>query len=58
MDLDQPTKLKEGYHSYAPLFSIVPLAPSAMPSNYDNTQHDGKGRMPMISELLHSRGSG
>lgn len=31
---------------------LIPLTPSVMQANYDNTRHDGKGRVPTIAELL------
>ena len=52
LNFDRPNKPKGVYHFYAPLSGIVPLTPSVMQSNYGNTQHDGKGRVPTVAELL------
>ncbi|HAP38807.1 MAG TPA: glycoside hydrolase [Nitrospira sp.] len=52
LNFDRPNRPKGAYHFYAPLSGIVPLTPSVMQSNYDNTQHDGKGRVPRVAELL------
>ena len=52
LNFDHPQKPKGVYHFYAPLSGIVPLTPSVMQSNYDNTRHDGQGRVPTIPELL------
>ncbi|MCW5800178.1 MAG: Glycoside hydrolase [Nitrospira sp.] len=52
LNFDHPNKPKGVYHFYAPLSGIVPLAPSVMQSNYDNTRHDGTGRVPTVAELL------
>ncbi|MCS6319495.1 MAG: glycoside hydrolase [Nitrospira sp.] len=52
LNFDHPHKPKGVYHLYAPLSGIVSLVPSVMQSNYDNTRHDGQGRVPTIPELL------
>lgn len=52
LNIDHPNKPKGVYHFYAPLSGIVPLTPSVMQANYDNTRHDGKGRVPTVPELL------
>lgn len=52
LNFDRPNKPKGVYHFYAPLSGIVPLTPSVMQANYDNTRHDGKGRVPTVPELL------
>jgi hypothetical protein len=52
LNFDHPHRPKGVYHFYAPLSGIVPLTPSVMQSNYDNTRHDGQGRVPTIPELL------
>lgn len=42
-----------GVYSYYPKLSgIIPLTPSVMQSNYENTRWDGKGHEPTILELL------
>ncbi len=42
-----------GVYSYYPKLSgIIPLTPSVMQSNYENTRWDGTGREPTILELL------
>ena len=52
LNFDHPNKPKGVYHLYAPLSGLVPLTPSVMQSNYENTQHDGRGRVPTIAELF------
>ncbi|MCS6328574.1 MAG: glycoside hydrolase [Nitrospira sp.] len=52
LNFDRPNKPKGAYHFYAPLSGVVPLTPSVMQSNYENTQHDGRGRVPTIAELF------
>ena len=52
LNFDHPNLPKGIYHFYAPLSGIVPLTPSVMQSNYENTQHDGRGRVPTIAELF------
>ena len=52
LNFDHPNQPKGIYHFYAPLSGIVPLTPSVMQSNYENTQHDGRGRVPTIGELF------
>ncbi len=52
LNFDHPNQPKGIYHFYAPVSGIVPLTPSVMQSNYENTQHDGRGRVPTIAELF------
>ena len=55
LNFDRPNKPK-GIYLYNPHMSgLIPLTPSVMQANYDNTRHDGKGRVPTIAEL-HSFG--
>ena len=52
LNFDHPNKLKGVYHYYPQMSGLIPLTPSVMQANYDNTRHDGKGRVPTIAELL------
>lgn len=52
LTLDHPNKPKGIYHYYPQMSGLIPLTPSVMQANYDNTRHDGKGRVPTIPELL------
>ncbi len=52
LTFDKPGAPKGIYHYYPALSGIVPLTPSVMQSNYVNTRHDGKGRVPTVSGLL------
>ena len=47
----KPNSAKGVYHHYPELSGWVPLTPSVMQTNYENTRHDKKGRTPTIAEL-------
>ncbi|SFE55456.1 hypothetical protein SAMN05428977_102031 [Nitrosomonas sp. Nm166] len=47
----KPNSAKGVYHHYPELSGWVPLTPSVMQTNYENTRHDKKGRTPAIAEL-------
>jgi hypothetical protein len=40
------------YEHYRELTGIIPLAPTVMQKNYENTQLNGKGYKPTVSQLL------
>ena len=52
LNFDHPNKPKGVYFYYPQMSGLIPLTPSVMQANYDNTRHDGKGRVPTIAELL------
>lgn len=52
LNFSNPPAPKGIYHYYPELSGLVPLTPSVMQSNYANTRHDGKGRVPTVSELF------
>ena len=52
LTFDHPNKPKGVYFYYPQMSGLIPLTPSVMQANYDNTRHDGKGRVPTIAELL------
>ncbi len=52
LNFDHPNKPKGIYLYYPQMSGLIPLTPSIMQANYDNTRHDGKGRVPTIAELL------
>ena len=52
LNFDHPNKAKGIYFYYPQMSGVIPLTPSVMQANYDNTRHDGKGRIPTIAELL------
>ncbi len=52
LNFDHPNKPKGVYSYYPHMSGLIPLTPSVMQANYDNTRHDGKGRVPTIAELL------
>jgi hypothetical protein len=52
LNFDHPNKPKGVYLYYPQMSGMIPLTPSVMQANYDNTRHDGKGRVPTIAELL------
>lgn len=55
LNFDHPNKPKGIYLYYPHMSGLIPLTPSVMQANYDNSRHDGKGRVPTIAEL-HSFG--
>ena len=52
LNFDHPNKPKGIYSYYPQMSGLIPLTPSVMQANYDNTRHDGKGRVPTVAELL------
>lgn len=52
LNFDHPNKPKGVYLYYPHMSGLIPLTPSVMQANYDNTRYDGKGRVPTIGELL------
>ncbi len=52
LNFDHSNKPKGVYLYYPHMSGLIPLTPSVMQANYDNTRHDGKGRVPTIGELL------
>ncbi|MCE7914330.1 MAG: glycoside hydrolase [Nitrosomonas sp. PRO4] len=50
--LHYPKDPKGVYHYYPQLSGIVPLTPSIMHGNYENTKTDGTGYKPTVAELL------
>lgn len=52
LNFDHPNKPKGVYYYYPHMSGVIPLTPSVMQANYENTRHDGKGRVPTIAELL------
>ncbi len=52
LNFDHPNKPKGVYLYYPHMSGLIPLTPSVMQANYDNTRHDGKGRVPTKGELL------
>ncbi|MGC3975494.1 MAG: glycoside hydrolase [Nitrospira sp.] len=52
LNVDHPNRPKGIYSYYPQMSGLIPLTPSVMQANYDNTRHDGKGRVPTVAELL------
>lgn len=53
LNMENKPHTPDGVYSYfQKLNGIVPLAPSIMFKNYDNTRHDGTGYDPTVWELL------
>ncbi|MCC6965690.1 MAG: glycoside hydrolase [Nitrospira sp.] len=52
LNFDHPNRPKGVYFYYPQMSGLIPLTPSIMQANYDNTRHDGKGRVPTVAELL------